>query len=95
LTFDVQSDDIGIEWTGELESTDPMLLRFKNRGEWYNPPAWHLRQRLPNMHPVAIATLGLHFHRGSYDALKLGTLPPNSPGGKSVKVEDLSGGRAG
>lgn len=79
LTFNIRSDDIGIEWTGTREATDPALLRFKTRGEWYNPPREHLGVRLPSMHPVGIATLGVHFYRGAYESLHLGQLPPTSP----------------
>jgi hypothetical protein len=79
LVFDVQSRDIGLDWTGAVERADPRLVRFKTRGEWYNPPWLHLGVRLPDMHPVAVATLGVHFYRGAYDALRLGQVPPTSP----------------
>ena len=42
---------------------DVELIKFKNRGEWYNPPKWHLKRRISDLHPVSIAQLALIFYR--------------------------------
>jgi hypothetical protein len=69
LSVNINSLDIGIEWTGKQEPADPYLQPIINRGKIYEPPARHLGNRLTNQHPVAVATLGLQFYRGAYAAL--------------------------
>lgn len=69
LVLDIQSSDIGIDWTGAVVPTDPHLLRFKTRSGWYNPPRQHLGNSIVDMHPVAVAALGLHFYRAALSEL--------------------------
>lgn len=38
------------------------LMRVKDRGSWYNPPAQHLGQPLQNSSPLDVAELGLKFY---------------------------------
>lgn len=69
LTIDVTSHDIGIDWTGNLEPGDPYLQTIVNRGKSYEPPGLHLGNRLVDRHPVAVATRGLNFYKGTYAVL--------------------------
>ena len=39
------------------------LLRFKNRGKWFNPPTQHLNKKLTHNDPISIAEKGLEFYR--------------------------------
>lgn len=63
LSIDLKSPDILLNLDAELLPTDPEVTRFKNRGKWYNPPWQHLKERIKNMHPVALAELGLSFYK--------------------------------
>lgn len=38
------------------------LCRFRDRGAWYEPPAYHQGKKLQSREPVAVAELGLHFY---------------------------------
>lgn len=63
LTIDIESPDIFLDLDASLAPTDPEVVRFKNRGKWYNPPWQHLKERIRDLHPVALAELGLTFYR--------------------------------
>lgn len=63
LTIDLDSPDIFLDLDTRIVPTDPEVVRFKNRGKWYNPPWQHLRERIRDLHPVALAELGLVFYR--------------------------------
>ncbi|ACT46986.1 hypothetical protein [Methylotenera mobilis] len=66
LTLDLQSPDKSVDWLPALLPGDPYLTRFKTRGEWYNPPTYHLNEKIKDFHPVAIAILGLEFYRKEF-----------------------------
>lgn len=69
LVIDLESNDIGIDWTATAQPTDPKLQRICCRGKWFDPPLRHLGNKIVDKHPVAIATLGLNFYKGAYGAL--------------------------
>lgn len=69
LVIELESYDIGIEWSAKAEPTDPKLQRICCRGKWYDPPGRHLGNKIFDQHPVVIATLGLNFYKGTYEAL--------------------------
>ncbi|MEW8333955.1 MAG: hypothetical protein AB2723_00760 [Candidatus Thiodiazotropha sp.] len=63
LTIDLDSPDILLDLDTKVVPTDPEVVRFKNRGKWYNPPWHHLKERIRDLHPVCLAELGLQFYR--------------------------------
>jgi hypothetical protein len=63
LTIDIDSPDILLDLDTRLVPTDPKVLRFKNRGKWFNPPWQHLRKRIENLHPAHLASLGISFYQ--------------------------------
>jgi hypothetical protein len=63
LIIDIDTSDILLNLGAKLLPTDPEVVRFKNRGNWYNPPRQHLKERIGDFHPVYIASLGLQFYR--------------------------------
>jgi len=69
LTYDIKSPNEEIDWVGEIVPGDPSLVRFKTRNEWYNPPTEHLGKTLKDLHPVAIAVLGIRFYQKEYSDL--------------------------
>lgn len=42
--------------------TRPNLVRFANRGVWYEPPTSHLGNHLPSIDPISVARLGAAFY---------------------------------
>lgn len=80
LTFDINTPDKHISWDAELLPGDPHLLRFKCRGAWHNPPFEHLGQRIRDIHPVAVANLGLAFYRGRIHEAREITKQSKGPG---------------
>jgi hypothetical protein len=71
LTIDLDSPDILLDLDTRIVPTDPEVVRFKNRGKWYNPPWQHLRERIRDLHPVALAELGLVFYRAYVNEAEL------------------------
>lgn len=71
LTIDLDSPDILLDLDTRILPTDPEVVRFKNRGKWYNPPWEHLRERIRDLHPVALAELGLVFYRAYVNEAEL------------------------
>ena len=63
MTIDLESPDILLDIDARVIPTDPEVVRFKNRGKWYNPPWQHLKARIRDLHPVCLAELGLQFYR--------------------------------
>jgi hypothetical protein len=63
LTIDLQTQHPAKDLDISVVPTNPILVRFKNRGKWYNPPTSHLGNRLTDVHPVEAARLGLAFYR--------------------------------
>lgn len=70
LVIDLESSDIGIDWSGRVEPTNPRLQPIIVRGKKYDPPTRHLGNRITSNHPVFIATLGINFYKGAYAALE-------------------------
>ena len=62
LTININTQDIFSDVSVNLVPTDPELIKIKNRGKWYKPPWWHLKVRIEDVHPVAIAELGHNFY---------------------------------
>ncbi|QAB15671.1 hypothetical protein [Hydrogenovibrio thermophilus] len=62
LTIDLDSPDILLDLDTRIIPTAPEVMRFKNRGKWFNPPWQHLKKRIRDLHPVALAELGLTFY---------------------------------
>lgn len=71
LTIDLDSPDILLDLDTKIVPTNPEVVRFKNRGKWYNPPWQHLRERISDLHPVALAELGLSFYRAYVNEAEL------------------------
>ncbi len=44
------------------KAPQPIAVRVKNNGEWFNPPNSHLGQPITSQHPVNLANLGLAFY---------------------------------
>jgi len=63
LTINLDSPDILLDMGAKLIPTNPEVIRFKNRGKWYNPPWEHLKIRIEDVHPVTLAMLGLDFYK--------------------------------
>ena len=40
----------------------PIAVRVKNHGEWFNPPSMHLGQPVASHHPVLLAELAYRFY---------------------------------
>ena len=62
LTIDIDTHDLFPDVDGSIVPTDPELIKIKNRGKWYHPPWSHLKAKINNLHPVAIAELGHNFY---------------------------------
>ena len=69
LVIDLDSHDIGVDWTGRVEPSTPKLQSIVNRGQKFDPPARHLGNVIHDQHPVAVATHGLNFYKGAYASL--------------------------
>ncbi len=69
LTIDVKSPNLNRDWVGGLIPGNPQLKRFKTRDGWHPPPTEHLGQKLTDLHPVAVASLGISFYRSQYASL--------------------------
>jgi len=63
LTINLESPDILLDVEAQIVPSDPAVVRFKNRGKWYNPPWRHLKERIVDLHPVSLADLGLSFYK--------------------------------
>jgi len=66
LTIDIETAarDMLLDYEARVLAADPVLVRFKERGVWYNAPRMHLKKPLPSpLHPVDAARAGLHFYR--------------------------------
>ncbi len=51
----------------ETRPPQPVAVRVKNNGEWFNPPTTHLDNPVESSHPVHLAELGLAFYQGFVD----------------------------
>lgn len=67
LTWNVCSEDKTLSLEPTLMPGNPKLIRFENRGAWYNPPVEHLGKRLQDLHPVAVAMLCVDYYRVAID----------------------------
>lgn len=65
LTWGVNTNDKTLDLEPSVLPGNPKLIRFQNRGEWYNPPTMHLNKRLNDPHPVAAALLCIDYYRGA------------------------------
>ena len=63
LSIDIKSFHLPHDFDVSVVPTTPVLVKFKNRGEWYNPPTTHLKTPLNSSHPIDIARFGLSFYR--------------------------------
>jgi len=63
LTINIDTPDRLLAFDASVIPADPRLIRFKNWGEWYNPPKSRLGNRTEDLHPVIAAKLGLQFYR--------------------------------
>jgi hypothetical protein len=63
LSINLESPDILFNIEAHIVPTDPEIIKFKNRGKWYNLPWHHLKERIIDLHPVAIAEMGLTFYK--------------------------------
>ncbi len=63
LDINIDSPDVLMQYDVSVLPTDPILIRFKNRGVWYNPPRSYLGNGLQDLHPVVAAKLGLDFYK--------------------------------
>ncbi len=64
LTIDIESapQDSLLDYVAFPLPSNPKLVRFRNRGKWYEPPKTHLGKPLLSVHPVDVAKLGLAFY---------------------------------
>lgn len=62
LTININTSDLFPSVDFNIIPSDPELVKFKNRGEWYSPPRRHLRERIVDAHPISIAELGHSFY---------------------------------
>lgn len=67
LTIDIETapEDSLLSYEVINLPSPPALVRFCNRGRWYEPPTSHLGNPLRSIHPVAVANLGVAFY-GSF-----------------------------
>lgn len=63
MTVDIDSPDILLDVDTQILPTNPGVLRFKNRGKWFNPPWQHLRKRINSHHPAHLASLAISFYQ--------------------------------
>lgn len=63
LTIDLKSPDLFPKASAKLIPTVPQVMRFKNRGVWYEPPSHHLKKKIKDLHPASLAKLGLTFYK--------------------------------
>lgn len=65
INVDTPDRDLLLSYEVSVIPTSPHLVRFKNRGAWYEPPKRHLGNRVQqDLHPVDAAKTGLAFYRG-------------------------------
>lgn len=64
IHIDTPESDLLLDYGVSVIPTDPHLVRFKNRGVWYELPSTHLGNPIRIFHPVVIARMGLAFYRG-------------------------------
>ena len=64
LTIDVDTaaEDSLLDYVAVPVPSSPKLVRFYNRGKWYEPPKTHLGKPLVSLHPVDVAKHGLAFY---------------------------------
>jgi hypothetical protein len=70
IAVETAGPDKLLSYEANLVPVDPILMRFKNRDKWYEPPQCHLGQRHARLHPVEAAQLGLAFYRGFIEEAK-------------------------
>lgn len=63
LTINMESPDLIVDVDVSLIPTNPEVVKFKNKGKWYNSPWHHLDKRIVDLHPVCLAEMGLSFYR--------------------------------
>lgn len=63
LTISINTSDLFPHVDLNIIPSNPELVKFKNRGEWYSPPKRHLRKQIIDCHPISIAELGCTFYR--------------------------------
>ena len=64
LTIDIETapEDSLLTYEAVLLPSSPVLVRFQNRGRWYEVPTSHLGNELRSSHPVDVARAGLAFY---------------------------------
>jgi hypothetical protein len=64
IDIDTAAHDTLLEYEAHPIPMQPKLVRFKDRGKWYEVPASHLKKPLAELHPVDAAKLGVAFYKG-------------------------------
>lgn len=64
IDIDTAAHDTLLEYQAHPIAMQPKLVRFKDRGRWYEVPKSHLKRALTGLHPVDAAKLGISFYRG-------------------------------
>jgi hypothetical protein len=62
INLETAAEDSLLSYEAKIIPVNPVLQRFRNRGNWYNPPKTHLAMPLKSHHPVDVAMLGMHFY---------------------------------
>lgn len=64
LTIDIETEpeDSLLSYEVAHVPSPPRLIRFRNRGVWYEPPTSHLGAPLTSIDPLTVARLGLAFY---------------------------------
>src|SRR3569833_3412354 len=62
LTYDIKSPNEEINKKKKKDPEKPSQEKNKTRKKRYNPPTEHLGKTLKDLHPVAIAVLGIRFN---------------------------------
>jgi hypothetical protein len=63
-TFDTAAHDSLLDYEAHMFPAAPTLVRFRDRGVWYEIPKSHLKKPLHGLHPVDAAPLALEFYKG-------------------------------
>lgn len=66
LTIDVDTaaQDSLLDYEAHILPGAPTLVRFRDRGMWYETPQSHLKKPIRGLHPVDAARLAVEFYKG-------------------------------
>jgi hypothetical protein len=64
IDIDTAAHDSLLDYEAHILPGAPTLVRFRDRGVWYEIPASHMKKPIHGLHPVDAAGLALEFYKG-------------------------------